>query len=75
MRRQNSHDSEQVVPSQGLARDDSDRDDWAGGSTKMDKSRVRKQDTRLIPLCACVYLLSFLDRSNIGVVQHSCRPY
>lgn len=30
------------------------------------KSLVRKQDLRIIPLCAMVYLLNFLDRSNIG---------
>ena len=42
----------------------------------MEKSLVRKQDIRLIPLCAIVYLLCFLDRANIGVScisdLHSC---
>ncbi|KAL4865523.1 hypothetical protein BDV12DRAFT_211025 [Aspergillus spectabilis] len=27
---------------------------------------VRKQDMRLVPLCALMYLLAYLDRSNIG---------
>ena len=27
---------------------------------------VRKQDLRILPLCAGIYFLSFLDRSNIG---------
>lgn len=27
---------------------------------------VRKQDMRIVPLCAMMYLLAYLDRSNIG---------
>jgi hypothetical protein len=27
---------------------------------------IRKQDVRIIPLCAVTYLLAYLDRSNIG---------
>lgn len=30
------------------------------------KSLVRKQDLRILPLCASIYLLCYLDRSNIG---------
>ena len=71
MRQHTAHSNQQVMPSQALAADDSDANDWAGGSTKIERSLVRKQDIRLIPLCACVYLLCFLDRSNIGIVLHS----
>lgn len=30
------------------------------------KTLLRKQDWRLIPICATMYLLAYLDRSNIG---------
>lgn len=36
------------------------------GGTVEDKKLVRKQDMRIIPLCAFIYLLCYLDRSNIG---------
>ncbi|KAJ7832826.1 MFS transporter [Mycena leptocephala] len=32
----------------------------------VEKALVRKQDLRIIPLSACIYLLCYLDRSNIG---------
>jgi len=33
---------------------------------KEEKSLVRKQDLRIVPLAASIYLLCYLDRSNIG---------
>lgn len=30
------------------------------------KALVWKQDLRIVPLCAGIYLLCYLDRSNIG---------
>jgi hypothetical protein len=30
------------------------------------KALVLKQDLRIVPLCAAIYLLCYLDRSNIG---------
>ncbi|KAF2756589.1 major facilitator superfamily transporter [Pseudovirgaria hyperparasitica] len=35
-------------------------------STAADRALIRKQDIRIIPLCAFIYLLCYLDRSNIG---------
>lgn len=32
-----------------------------------EKALVWKQDLRIVPLCAAIYLLCYLDRSNIGV--------
>ena len=32
-----------------------------------EKALVWKQDLRIVPLCAGIYLLCYLDRSNIGV--------
>lgn len=32
-----------------------------------EKTLVWKQDLRIVPLCAAIYLLCYLDRSNIGV--------
>lgn len=32
-----------------------------------EKALVWKQDLRIIPLCAAIYLLCYLDRSNIGL--------
>ncbi|KAI9055663.1 hypothetical protein LZ554_000606 [Drepanopeziza brunnea f. sp. 'monogermtubi'] len=34
--------------------------------TADDRALVRKQDLRIVPLCAAIYLLCYLDRSNIG---------
>ena len=34
--------------------------------TKANKTLLRKQDFRLIPLCSMMYLLAYLDRTNIG---------
>ncbi|KUJ15966.1 MFS transporter-like protein [Mollisia scopiformis] len=34
--------------------------------TAADRSLVWKQDLRIVPLCAAIYLLCYLDRSNIG---------
>ncbi|KAG4440111.1 hypothetical protein IFR05_004408 [Cadophora sp. M221] len=34
--------------------------------TAEDKALVWKQDLRIVPLCAGIYLLCYLDRSNIG---------
>ncbi|CAK5271129.1 unnamed protein product [Mycena citricolor] len=45
----------------GLSGDDSEKQD-----PQSDKSLVRKQDMRIIPLSAAIYLLCYLDRSNIG---------
>jgi MFS family permease len=35
-------------------------------NSKANKALLRKQDFRLIPLCAMMYLLAYLDRTNIG---------
>ncbi|KAM0325170.1 hypothetical protein ACHAQA_007709 [Verticillium albo-atrum] len=35
-------------------------------SSEANKRLLRKQDWRLIPMCATMYLLAYLDRSNIG---------
>ena len=66
---------QQEVPSQTFVSDDGDLNGYAGGSAKMEKSLVRKQDIRLIPLCVCVYLLCFLDRANIGSVPSSSNTF
>ncbi|XMA20057.1 hypothetical protein WAI453_012848 [Rhynchosporium graminicola] len=34
--------------------------------TAADKALIWKQDLRIVPLCAAIYLLCYLDRSNIG---------
>ncbi|KAF4628292.1 hypothetical protein G7Y89_g9859 [Cudoniella acicularis] len=34
--------------------------------TSHEKALVWKQDLRIVPLCAAIYLLCYLDRSNIG---------
>jgi hypothetical protein len=36
--------------------------------TAEDKALVWKQDLRIVPLCAAIYLLCYLDRSNIGML-------
>ncbi|KAI2770155.1 hypothetical protein CBS147339_7494 [Penicillium roqueforti] len=33
---------------------------------EQEKSLIRKQDLRILPLCAGIYLLCYLDRSNVG---------
>ena len=37
-----------------------------------EKALVRKQDLRIVPLCAAIYLLCYLDRSNIGKLTGPC---
>lgn len=39
--------------------------------TTAHKALVWKQDLRIIPLCAFIYLLCYLDRSNIGQSEAS----
>lgn len=67
MRRRSIHNVLQMVPSQVLA-DDRDCNYYTGSGTNIERSLVRRQDMRLIPLCAFVYLMCFLDRSNIGIL-------
>lgn len=38
--------------------------------TSADKALVFKQDLRIVPLCAGIYLLCYLDRSNIGKILY-----
>jgi hypothetical protein len=37
-----------------------------GFKTHEEKKLVRKQDLRIMPLSAAIFLLCYLDRSNIG---------
>ncbi|KAF2215795.1 hypothetical protein CERZMDRAFT_34690 [Cercospora zeae-maydis SCOH1-5] len=39
---------------------------YTGKGTIEDRKLVLKQDIRIVPLCAFIYLLCYLDRSNIG---------
>jgi hypothetical protein len=41
-------------------------EDLFGDSTEENRRLVWKQDLRIVPLAAFIYLLCFLDRSNIG---------
>lgn len=40
------------------------------GRASAGKALVFKQDLRIVPLCAAIYLLCYLDRSNIGKHRH-----
>lgn len=39
---------------------------YANQGTQSKRNLILKQDLRIIPLCAFIYLLCYLDRSNIG---------
>ena len=39
-----------------------------------EKALVWKQDLRIVPLCAAIYLLCYLDRSNIGKFSDTAYP-
>lgn len=39
---------------------------YSGRGSAQDKALVYKQDLRIVPLCSFIYLLCYLDRSNIG---------
>ena len=39
---------------------------YNGKGTPEEKALILKQDLRIIPLCAAIFLLCYLDRSNIG---------
>ncbi|QGI69866.1 hypothetical protein CEK26_002198 [Fusarium fujikuroi] len=61
-----------------VAGDDKNSDSRLESTTAVDpaleKKLVRKQDVRIIPLAAGIYLLCYLDRSNIGnakVLNHT----
>lgn len=41
----------------------------------LEKRVRRKLDRRIVPLVAALYLLAFLDRSNIGYVGHVHLPW
>ncbi|KAJ3575344.1 hypothetical protein NP233_g1151 [Leucocoprinus birnbaumii] len=43
--------------------------------TKEDRRLVRKVDLRLLPILTSLYLLSFLDRTNIGNAKQVSPPY
>lgn len=36
--------------------------------TPEEKALIWKQDLHIVPLCAGIYLLCYLDRSNIGLL-------
>jgi hypothetical protein len=45
------------------------QDDFSGYTEEellADKAAVRRLDLTVVPLCGLVYLLNFLDRSNLG---------
>lgn len=39
---------------------------YASQGTQEERALIFKQDLRIIPICSAVYLLCYLDRSNIG---------
>ncbi|KAF4158904.1 hypothetical protein CNMCM6069_003143 [Aspergillus lentulus] len=50
-----------------IASDDIDEQHFnASYRSPQEKALVWKQDLRIVPLCAAIYLLCYLDRSNIG---------
>jgi hypothetical protein len=48
--------------------DDHVRSDQEEAEIAIERRIIRKQDMHLMPLLFTIYLLSFLDRSNIGSV-------
>jgi len=45
---------------------DAETDVLEPGLGERERALIWKQDLRIVPLCACIYLLCYLDRSNIG---------
>ncbi|SPJ79099.1 related to putative tartrate transporter [Fusarium torulosum] len=65
------HADEKVPPKDGV---DTQLESTAVVDPVLEKALVRKQDRRIIPLAAGIYLLCYLDRSNIGnakVLNHT----
>ena len=58
--------NEKVVVANSDYADNSDRVESAGWDESTTKALIRKIDYHLIPFLALLYLLSFLDRTNIG---------
>ena len=54
------------APEGGSGDSNSDFDQYTKSGSVEAKSLVWKQDLRILPLCSVLYLLNFLDRSNIG---------
>ncbi|KAH8830697.1 MFS transporter [Flagelloscypha sp. PMI_526] len=56
-------DVEKVVDSSNIA---SHEDEFLDAHSAENKALVKRFDTKILPLCAFIYLLCYLDRSNIG---------
>ncbi|KFY84847.1 hypothetical protein V500_08948 [Pseudogymnoascus sp. VKM F-4518 (FW-2643)] len=68
-----AHVDEEVLPKSTVTCLEDDQEKAVTGvieapveRTPADKALVFKQDLRIVPLCAGIYLLCYLDRSNIG---------
>jgi hypothetical protein len=53
-------------PPLGVLGGDTGVDSCSDARTAAHRALVFKQDVRIVPLCATIYLLCYLDRSNIG---------
>lgn len=64
-------DEEKAIPGTSIS--------YAHQGTQTERDLIFKQDLRIIPLSAGIYLLCYLDRSNIGNAKvyqpqpHQCR--
>jgi len=45
---------------------------YTGQGSEEERALIFKQDLRIIPLCSFIYLLCYLDRSNIGNAKVCC---
>ncbi|GFF91186.1 MFS transporter, putative [Aspergillus udagawae] len=67
MREPKTHPSVEDARDVEIVSDDIDEQHFdASYRSPQEKALVWKQDLRIVPLCAAIYLLCYLDRSNIG---------
>jgi hypothetical protein len=62
---QSSHSLDKIEAASHI--DDVNGLNVVGVRTHEEKNLVRKQDLRIMPLSAAIFLLCYLDRSNIGM--------
>lgn len=61
-----THEDVEASDEKGAPEDDLNGQTYASQGTNEERALIFKQDLRIIPLCSFIYLLCYLDRSNIG---------
>lgn len=61
-----THEDVEANDEKAAPTDELNSQTYANQGTNEERALIFKQDLRIIPLCSFIYLLCYLDRSNIG---------